>query len=348
MKNELTLRVLFPSHVAAAPWEASHSRLEVPSRWPYGLDMLADSMPHVVIASTVRSPSFLNTLRAGASLGGTSRNDAIPNQVNLSWEENSAVQMVREHPNDHNYAGVIWATDKHDSWRQSVVSSIARRNLRNLAGLWVLSRPQLEILREYLGDHAPPMAFIRFGVDADFFQAMPHPTEPLIVSAGGDRDRDVDTLFAALDDVFIRTSVRSIVQTSSTKPSPNGVTTVARMTHVEMRTLLARSSVVAVATRENLHVSGMTVALEAMATSRPVVISNTPGMGDYVRDGVTGRVVAPRNPQQMSDAVVALLEAPDMARTFGQRGRQIVEEMHTTKSMAVALASFVLECEGKL
>ena len=84
----------------------------------------------------------------------------------------------------------------------------------------------------------------------------------------------------------------------------------------------ARASVVAVAARHNLHVSGMTVSLESMATGRPVVVTGTPGMHAYVEDGVCGLHAAPGRAAEMADHIIDLLDSPREAAVMGRAGRE--------------------------
>jgi glycosyltransferase involved in cell wall biosynthesis len=50
-----------------------------------------------------------------------------------------------------------------------------------------------------------------------------------------------------------------------------------------------------------------TVLAEAMAVGTPVVATRVDGLPEVVRDGVTGRLVAPGDPQQLADAVLDVL-----------------------------------------
>jgi glycosyltransferase involved in cell wall biosynthesis len=62
------------------------------------------------------------------------------------------------------------------------------------------------------------------------------------------------------------------------------------------------------------------VALEAMACGVPVVASAVGGLAETVLDGVTGRLVAPRDPAGLATALGALLEDPALRRTLGCNG----------------------------
>jgi glycosyltransferase involved in cell wall biosynthesis len=179
------------------------------------------------------------------------------------------------------------------------------------------------------------MEFLRFGIDENFFTAHSYPQVPLVISLGRDRDRDPVTLFEAMEEVKrLKPETSIAVQTTSDRPVPAGVRVLPMMPHAELRDLYRKASVVVVATRPNVHVSGMTVALEAMATARPVVISRTSGMEDYVQDGISGLLVAPGDAKAMATSVLDLLADPGAAANMGRRGRDIVERRHTSTQMA--------------
>jgi glycosyltransferase involved in cell wall biosynthesis len=111
-----------------------------------------------------------------------------------------------------------------------------------------------------------------------------------------------------------------------------------------MRDAYSRASVVALALKPNLHISGMSVLLEAMACSRPVVITDTPGLGEYVRDGETGLVVHPGDADALAAGVGALLSDPDRASAMGAAGRVAVEEYFTTRKQAERISEILAGC----
>ena len=64
--------------------------------------------------------------------------------------------------------------------------------------------------------------------------------------------------------------------------------------------------------------------LEAMATSRPVLVSDLPALSEIVEDGVTGRVLPAEEPEAWAAALAALLDDPAAARGLGARAREWV------------------------
>jgi glycosyltransferase involved in cell wall biosynthesis/phosphoheptose isomerase len=62
--------------------------------------------------------------------------------------------------------------------------------------------------------------------------------------------------------------------------------------------------------------------VEAAACGRPVVGSAVGGLLDTIVDGTTGRLVPPRDPDAVAEAVAPLLADPQLARRWGQQARR--------------------------
>ncbi|MCL4817745.1 MAG: glycosyltransferase family 4 protein [Vicinamibacteria bacterium] len=66
--------------------------------------------------------------------------------------------------------------------------------------------------------------------------------------------------------------------------------------------------------------------LEALAMARPMVATRVGGMVDVVHDGRTGLLAEPRNPRDLAEKILALLNDPALARELGESGRRLVLE----------------------
>jgi glycosyltransferase involved in cell wall biosynthesis len=67
--------------------------------------------------------------------------------------------------------------------------------------------------------------------------------------------------------------------------------------------------------------SGQTTYVNAMARGKAIVITDTPGVRDYIEDGETGRIVPPEDPVALAAAVRQLLEDPGERTKMGERAR---------------------------
>ena len=73
---------------------------------------------------------------------------------------------------------------------------------------------------------------------------------------------------------------------------------------------------------------------EALACGVPVVATAIGGASEIVRDGVTGRIVPPRDPERLAAVILSLLDDPVMARAMGLRGSADVAARFTPDRLA--------------
>lgn len=76
------------------------------------------------------------------------------------------------------------------------------------------------------------------------------------------------------------------------------------------------------------------VVIEAMASAKPVVVSNIAPLTEIVKDGESGYLANPGNPQAFAGAIVSLLSDPDRAAQMGRRGKQRVDDHFSAQRMA--------------
>ncbi len=73
-------------------------------------------------------------------------------------------------------------------------------------------------------------------------------------------------------------------------------------------------------------------AAEAMACGKPVVATKTGGLSEVVEDGITGILVSPRDPDELANAIVSLLNDKEKRDKIGAAGRKRVEELFTIET----------------
>lgn len=74
-------------------------------------------------------------------------------------------------------------------------------------------------------------------------------------------------------------------------------------------------------------------ALEALATGRAVITTDSPGCRETVIDGQSGFLVPVRNPVALSKAMEEFLRDPDLIERMGKRSRAIAEEKYDVEKV---------------
>ena len=88
--------------------------------------------------------------------------------------------------------------------------------------------------------------------------------------------------------------------------------------------------------------------LEAMYMAKPTVATAVAGTPEQIRDGETGLLVPPANPEAIADAIMRLLEAtPAERESMGERARECVRETFTTARMVRETAALYRELLGR-
>jgi glycosyltransferase involved in cell wall biosynthesis len=76
------------------------------------------------------------------------------------------------------------------------------------------------------------------------------------------------------------------------------------------------------------------VVIEAMAAGKPILANKIPPITEIVRDGETGILVNPDDPQAFADAIAWLVTHPEQAQQMGRRGQERVYSHFSAQRMA--------------
>jgi glycosyltransferase involved in cell wall biosynthesis len=75
------------------------------------------------------------------------------------------------------------------------------------------------------------------------------------------------------------------------------------------------------------------ILIEAASCQRAIVTTDMPGCRELVKDGVNGLLVTARNVDALAGALAKLIEAPELRKVMGQRGREIVEKEYSEQQV---------------
>jgi glycosyltransferase involved in cell wall biosynthesis len=206
---------------------------------------------------------------------------------------------------------------------------------------------QLEYLRREYGGRVEA-TFLPLRVDTDFYTPGPAPAgaAPYLFSIGNDGSRDFDTLTRAMALLDGRAVVlpRCRIHTARpVAPTPNIDVSRGAVTYPELRDLYRGARLVVVPLRDAIHPGGVSSILEAMAAGRPLIVSGSRGIADYVADGETGVVVPPGDATALAAAIQRLLASPAEAERLGQAAREFAVATCQNQVCARALAEILRE-----
>jgi Glycosyltransferase len=103
----------------------------------------------------------------------------------------------------------------------------------------------------------------------------------------------------------------------------------------EMRYLYKYCSCVIIPLKYNDHVSGCTTLLEAAAMKKPVVISDIPGIRDYVLNNKTGIITPIGDVNSFENAILKLVNDKNYAQILGNNAYKYTNNRFTTENWAL-------------
>jgi glycosyltransferase involved in cell wall biosynthesis len=181
------------------------------------------------------------------------------------------------------------------------------------------------------------IAVLPIAIDEDFYSPSARPVvnpRPLIVSAGVEM-RDYTTLCEAIEPLDVDVIIVAESSSMSASPTvriPNRLpanVTIQKVSTRGLRDLYRQSDLVVVPTRDNTMGAGATVALEAISTGRPLILTKTAGLLPLVDAGVAVGVGVGAA-DQLRAAIEGLLADPARRQALAADGRQFVLQTHAT------------------
>ncbi len=106
-----------------------------------------------------------------------------------------------------------------------------------------------------------------------------------------------------------------------------------RVPNEELPSYYAASDVCVLPSVSRLEAFGI-VALEAMASGVPVIVSDIPGVREVIVEGKHGLLAEPMNSRDLAGKIRTLLENPDMSERMGENGRERVVDKFTWDQVA--------------
>ncbi len=199
------------------------------------------------------------------------------------------------------------------------------------------ARPQADFLHHKLHLPESQIYLLPEQTDTHFFtpgSPTPGKTRPTIVSVGLEK-RDYRTVAAATQDLDADVRISGFSRDARALAQAFPETMPHNMTRkfyewTELVQLYRDADVVVVSLVENKFCAGLTTVLEAMSCRRPVVVTQTQGLSEYVKPAIA-TVINPGDADAMNKAITQLLSQPNEAQAQADRGYEQVLNHHNSE-----------------
>jgi glycosyltransferase involved in cell wall biosynthesis len=110
---------------------------------------------------------------------------------------------------------------------------------------------------------------------------------------------------------------------------PPNVTVMVEVPYSKYLDLLYNCRLVVVPLKKVVKSTGQVVFLEAMATGKPVIATETVGTKDYIQSGVNGILVPPDNPISLREAINTVMKNPELENNISTNALESVKKLYT-------------------
>jgi glycosyltransferase involved in cell wall biosynthesis len=228
---------------------------------------------------------------------------------------------------------LIWDLSPAARWplRQRIQDFILPR----IDGILAVHSGQAPYIAKRWGSHIP-VSVVGYSIDTNFWHPRHNEPPEHILSVGDDPGRDYPTLVAAMQGVVSDL----IIRTRQTVPVDAAATTSIRLAadrldFVAYRGLFARSRFIVLPLKPHtLNASGITTLAEASAMGKPVIITDSDGVRDFLQPGENCLTVPAGDPDTLRAAMQRLLREPETCERLGRNARRYAEEHYARGAFA--------------
>lgn len=179
-------------------------------------------------------------------------------------------------------------------------------------------------------------------VDCRFFRQVADCPAGPVLAIGDDGSRDYATLLQAVaglgHPVVIRTRL-----TMPAPPPPNVSVLSESLPMDGYRDLVASAAIIVLPLHPTSTPGGVSALVQAMASGKAVVVSASPGIAGYVRDGEDGLVVPPHDPAALRAAILRLLGDDALRLRLAAAARRSAEQRFSYEAWARQLETVLDE-----
>ena len=204
------------------------------------------------------------------------------------------------------------------------------------------TRPLMEAVSARYAGVRGRLAFVRWGGGTG-----KPPPENLrdngYVFCGGRTNRDFDTVLEAVAGLGVRTTLVVGESTPFYREVPEFVTIYRNIPARQFQSLIEEARIVVIALERPDISSGQVVLMQAMRCAKPIVISATAGIEDYVADGVDVLLFEPRSAEDLATCLKVLIEDAGLRRAMGDAAAATYENRFNSSAFARDLSAVLAD-----
>ena len=163
------------------------------------------------------------------------------------------------------------------------------------------------------------------------------------VFCGGRTNRDFDTVLEAVANLGVRTTLVVGEDTQFRREVPDFVTIHRDIPARQFQSLIEKAGIVVIALERPDISSGQVVLMQAMRCAKPIVISATAGIEDYVADGEDVLLFEPRSAADLAARLKVLLEDARLRRAMGTAAGTTYDEKFNSSAFARDLSAVLAD-----
>lgn len=223
-------------------------------------------------------------------------------------------------------------------------------NLTDRVDLFITNaQAQAQFLQQRLGVAPEKIFVLTEHIDTQFFiPGTPEPqnSRPLIVSVGLE-NRDYQTIAQATQDLSIDVRISGFSRDAKVLARAFPKVMPANMTRQfypwpDLRQLYWNADLVIVSLVDNKFCAGLTAILEAIACAKPLIVTRTAGLSDYLQEIAPIHIVNPGDAMGMQAAIFSILSNLEQEQEWAQLRRIKLLKNHTMEKYISTLATQLL------